>query len=142
MKNIIRLTFLLLFLAMISCDSENNSLDITIKTGKSEYISFSEVDVVISNNSSNDVNYFKCDNSDLSPSQILRYDNGKWIAEDYYVVCTSMGPSGYFGILKGLGVKQDTVPMGMLLGKIKLRYKFLIDNDTLTIDSNEFNVYR
>lgn len=126
---------------MISCDSENNSLDITIKTGKSEYISFSEVDVVISNNSSKDVNYFKCDNSDLSPSQILRYDNGKWNAEDYNVVCTSMGPSGYFGIIKGLGVKQDTVPMDMLLGKIKLRYKFLIDNDTLTIDSNEFNVY-
>ena len=140
MKNFIRLTFLSFILLMVSCDSDINKLDIVIKTGEIYYMEFSEVDVTITNNSSRDLYYFKCDNVDLSPSQILRYDNGKWIAVDYNVVCTDMGPSGYFGVLKGLGLKQDTVPLDRYLGKIKLRYKFMIDKDTLTIDSNEFNV--
>lgn len=141
MKKFNKIIFLPIFLLIVSCESENDSQIITIQTGKSEYIYQSEVDVTITNNSTKDVNYFKCDNSDLSPSQILRYDNGKWTAEDFYVICTAMGPSGYFGIIDGLGSKQDTIPLDMRLGKMKYRYKFVIENDTLTIDSNEFNVY-
>lgn len=140
MKNSLKLAGLPLFLLLLSCETENETSTLTVNTGKGEYTYLSYVDVTLTNQSDKDAAYFTCDNVDLTPSQILHYDNGEWVVEEIPVLCTGMGPAGYFGTIEADGNKKDTVVMDMPIGRVKLRYQFVIDNDTLNFDSNEFVV--
>jgi len=81
------------------------------------------------------------DNVDIGPAIVLKNENGAWIENEYDVACTQMGPMGYFGILDIAGTKHDTISLFNEMGKFKLRYRFLVDNDTLDFDSNEFLIY-
>lgn len=133
----------IVLIVFVSCGKEKtkDSQKIIIKTGKNEYVVNTKIDVAITNNLNNQAKHFKCDNSDLSPSKILKNKNGKWIENDYAINCTQMGPMGYFGVLDISETKHDTLSLFNEIGKFKLRYRFVVDNDTLDFDSNEFILY-
>lgn len=71
----------------------------------------------------------------------MKNENGLWIENEYAVACSHMEPMGYFGILDIAVTKHDTISLFNEIGKFKLRYRFVADNDTLDFDSNEFVLY-
>jgi hypothetical protein len=126
---------------MTGCEKESDSSKIIIvETGKSEYIVNSKIDVTIKNNLDKQANHFICDNTDLSPCEILKYENGAWVEKEYSVACTAMGPMGYFGVLDVSESKHDTISLFNEIGKFRLRYRFVVNKDTLDFDSNEFQL--
>ncbi|MFC0878928.1 hypothetical protein ACE01N_20205 [Saccharicrinis sp. FJH2] len=142
MKRISWITIIILTMFAIGCEKErHDSLNIKILTGKNEYVVNSKIDVTLKNDLYKQAAHFKCDNVDLCPAIILKNENGLWIENEYAVVCTQMGPMGYLGILDIAETKHDTILLFNEVGKFKLRYKFVVDNDTLDFDSNEFLLY-
>ena len=142
MKRLIQIITLFLMIFVFSCEKESNdSANIKIVTGKNEYVVNSRIDVTLKNDLNKKANYFKCDNVDLCPAKILKNENGIWIENEYAVVCTQMGLMGYFGILDIAETKHDNISLFNEVGKFKLRYRFVVDNDTLDFDSNEFLLY-
>lgn len=139
----IQIITLSLTIFVFSCEKESNDSTETIKisTGKNEYVVNSKIDVTLKNDLNKQAAHFKCDNVDLCPSKILKNENGVWFENEYTVVCTQMGPMGYFGILSIAEIKHDTISLFNEVGKFKLRYRFVADNDTLEFDSNEFLLY-
>ena len=143
MKRLIQIITFSLTIFVFSCEKENKDSTETIKitTGKNEYVVNSKIDVTLKNDLTKQASHFKCDNVDLCPSKILKNENGAWIENEYAVVCTQMGPMGYFGSLDIAEIKHDTISLFNEVGKFKLRYRFVVDNDTLDFDSNEFLLY-
>jgi len=142
MKRLIKIMLCLLTVFVISCEKESkDSISIKIETGKNEYVVNSEIDVTIKNDLNKLASHFKCDNVDLCPAKILKNENGIWIENEYPVVCTQMGPMGYFGVLDLAETKHDTISLFNETGKFILRYRFVVDSDTLDFDSNEFLLY-
>ena len=126
----------------IGCEEvSKDPINIKIETGKNEYVVNTVIDVTLTNNSNKQAQHFKCDNSDLGPFKMLKYENGIWIENYYAILCTAMGPMGYFGVLDISETKHDTLSLYNETGKFKLRYRFIVDNDTLDFDSNEFLLY-
>ncbi len=143
MKSLVQIITLSLMIFAFSCEKESNDSTEKIKilTGKNEYVVNSKVDVTLKNGLSKQASHFKCDNVDICPSIILKKEDDKWIENEYAVLCTQMGPMGYFGILNIAETKHDTISLFNEIGRFKLRYRFVIDNDTLDFDSNEFLLY-
>jgi hypothetical protein len=143
MKRLIQIISLSLTIFVFSCEKEskNSTEKIKIVTGKNGYVVNSKIDVSITNYIDKQATHFKCDNVDLCPSKILKNENGVWIESEYAVACTQMGPMGYFGVLNIAETKHDTISLLNEIGKFKLRYRFVVDNDTLDFDSNEFLLY-
>ena len=140
-KTIVVLISSLIFF-LTGCEKENiKPLSINIETGKSEYIGSSLIDVTIKNNLNQQASHFKCDNDDLCPSKILKNENDTWVEYGYPVACTQMGTAEYFGILKIAETKHDTLSLTDEFGQFKLRYRFIVANDTLDFDSNAFIVH-
>ena len=132
----------ILTIFVIGCEKESkDSLTIKIETGKNEYVVNSKITVTLKNNLNKQAAHFRCDNVDICPAIILKNVNGLWTENEYSVACTQMGPMGYFGTLDIAETKQDTISLFNEIGKFKLRYRFVVDNDTLDFDSNEFLVY-
>lgn len=69
-----------------------------------------------------------------------QYNNCNWIKSYYPLVCTAMGPAGFYGTLNISETKYDTITLFNETGKFKLRFRFIIDNDSLDFDSNEFTI--
>jgi hypothetical protein len=129
----------ILTIFVIGCEKESkDSLNIKVTTGKNEYVVNSKIDVTLKNDLNKKAYYFICDNVNLSPTKILKNENGVWIDAGYDIFCITMGPMGYFGILDKDETKHDTISLFNEIGKFKLRYRFVVDNDTLDFDSNEF----
>lgn len=142
MKKLIQIMTFSLSIITVGCEKEDkDSLNIKIVTGKNEYVVNSKIDVTIKNDLNKQAKYFKCDNVDISPAIILKNENGKWIENDNSIICTQMGSMGYFGVLDIAETKHDTLLLFNQIGKFKLRYRFVVDNDTLDFDSNEFLLY-
>jgi hypothetical protein len=139
MKNTVR--FILIILALSSgffgCKKSNDSLEIVVKTGKNQYVVNDKIDVSVTNHLTKQANYFICDNVGLSPSKFLKYNNGKWTEYYYPAICTAMGPAGFYGVLNASYTKFDTLTLPSEIGQFKLRYTFIVNNDTLNYDSNE-----
>jgi hypothetical protein len=141
MKRLIQILVFSLTIFLIGCEKESNdSKIIVVETGKSEYIVNSKIDVTIKNNLDKQANHFICDNTDLSPWKILKYENGTWVGKEYSFACTQMGPMGYFGVLDISESKHDTISLFNEIGKFRLRYRFVVNKDTLDFDSNEFQL--
>lgn len=143
MKRLIQIITLALMIFVFSCKKESidSTENIKIVTGKNEYVVNSKIDVTLKNDLSKQAYHFKCDNVDLCPTKILKNENGEWIESEYAVACTQMGPMGYFGVLNMAETKHDTISLFNEIGEFKLRYRFVVDNDTLDFDSNEFLLY-
>lgn len=142
MKRLIQIITLSLMIFVFSCEKDNNdSENIKIITGKKEYVVNSKIDVNLKNDLNKQAYHFKCDNVDLCPAKILKNENGVWTENEYSGACTQMGPMGYFGKLDIAETKHDTISLFNEIGKFKLRYRFVVDNDTLDFDSNEFLLY-
>lgn len=143
MKSLIQIITLSLMILFFSCEKESHDSKekIRIVTGKNEYVVNSKIDVTLKNDLSKQAAHFKCDNVDLCPTKIVKNENGVWIENEYAVLCTHMGPMGYYGVLNIAETKYDTISLFNETGKFKLRYRFVVDNDTLDFDSNEFSLY-
>ena len=135
MKKLIQIVCCTLVIFAFGCEKENeNQTIIKITTEKTEYVVNSKIDVTIKNDLEKQAAYFKCDNVDLRPVKILKNENGVWIENEYLVNCTQMGPVGYFGVLDNAETKHDTITFFNEIGKFKLRYRFVVDNDTIDFD--------
>jgi hypothetical protein len=142
MNRLIRISLFSLTIFMVACEKENtNKTDIMITTGNTEYVVNSMIDVTVKNDLKKQAAYFKCDNVDLCPAIILKNENGLWIENEYPVVCTQMGPMGYFGIIEIAETKYDTLSLFNETGLFKLKYRFVVESDTLDFESNEFILY-
>ncbi|HRX30643.1 MAG: hypothetical protein H6537_06925 [Bacteroidales bacterium] len=140
MKNFIPI--MLFSLLALACEKETQkSPNIEITTEKSEYAINSKIAVTIRNNLDKQAYYFKCDNVDICPSEILAHENGTWTEIDNPIACTQTGPMGYWGVLTVAETKHDTILLPNETGKFKLRYKLIVENDTFNFDSNEFLLY-
>lgn len=140
MGKLIKLLIVFSVLIYSRCEKINNveSNEIKIKTGKTSYIINDKIDLILINNTNSQAKYFICDNSDLDPTWILKYDNGNWIDSYYPLVCTAWGPAGFYGTLNVSEIKLDTITLFNEIGKFKLRFRFVIGNDSIDFDSNEF----
>ncbi len=143
MKKIILVATSFLALLVLSCEKENNDSlkNIEVLTGNDEYVVNSRIDVTLTNSLDEQAAHLSCDNADLWPEKILKYEDGAWVEYDYAVICTQVGSIGYSGVLEPGEVKNDTISMENETGNFKLRYQFVVDNDTLEFDSNEFLLY-
>jgi len=118
---------------------ENDST-IIIRTNKNQYFTNETINVSVTNKLDLPVNYFKCDNVDLSPVQVLQFSNGGWIEKEIPYLCTAMGPSGYFGVLNVKQAKNNSVSLPNMNGLIKLQFKFRLGEYYITYYSNEFTI--
>ena len=142
MKRFIQIMVFPFAILLTGCEKEGKDLiTIMIETSKKEYFVNSKILVTIKNDLNKQATHFKCDNVDLVPTKILKKENGRWIENEYPVVCTQMGPMGYFGLLNIAETKHDSITLLNSIGRFKLRYRFLIDNDYMDFDSNEFLLY-
>jgi hypothetical protein len=143
MKSLIETLMLSFFIFLaIECKKEDKDIKtVQVTVGKKEYIVNSKIDIIIKNDLNKPLYYLKCDNADLLPEIILEYENNQWNEIKNLPVCTQMGPMGYFGVIKEGETRKDTVILFNKIGKFKFRYIFIVDNDTLDFDSNEFKVH-
>lgn len=143
MKRVKLISIVLSLFFFTNCEKTETveSDTIKIRTGKANYLVNSEIDLTLINNTSSAAKHFICDNSNLAPTWIVEYDNNSWNEIEFPLLCTAMGPAGFYGILDVSEIKHDTVTLSINeTGKFKLRYRFVIGNDTLDFDSNEFTV--
>ncbi|MBN1950241.1 MAG: hypothetical protein JW801_03505 [Bacteroidales bacterium] len=134
---------LLLLLAILALGCERTKervIGINIETGAAEYLVNTPVDVRLTNHLAFSANYFICDQVDLGPARIMKYQNNEWTGEEYAVVCTQMGPSGYYGVFRIGETRYDTVMLFNETGLFRFRYRFMVKEDTLEYDSNEFRI--
>lgn len=115
---------------------------ITIRTDQSDYKTNSDIAFEFTKKIKKEAFFFVCDNNQsLHPSKVLKYDSGKWIESVAFRICTAMWPSGYFGKIDRKSTQFRAWYKFTEKGKFKLRYRFIIDRDTLDFDSNEVTIY-
>lgn len=132
---------LVLLLSTTGCQkTRDEANEIRIRTGQDAYVANSPIDVAIKNNSLKPAMHFICDNVEIAPASILKKENDTWTETEYLIFCTQMGPMGYYGTLHTGQTKHDTVSLYNEIGEFKLRYRFILGQDTLNFDSNEFLV--
>lgn len=143
MNRLIQIITLSLTIFLFNCEKESKEITerIEITTGKNEYVVNSKIDLTIKNELNKQAFYFKCVNVEVCPSKILKNVDGVWIEKEYSVVCTQMGSMGDVGVLDIGETIHDTILLFNEIGRFKLRYRFVVDNDTLDFDSNEFLLY-
>lgn len=131
MKKINQFLIIALIILIIGCEKESKDIaTISIKTGKNEYLVNSKIDITIKNNSNKQAQYIKCSDNNIQ-SEIHKYYNDTWNSY-YYFLCTNQG------ILDISEIKHDTIVFLDETGKFKLRYSFIVNNEALTVYSNEF----
>ena len=141
MKKVIQIVCCSLVLFAFGCQKdEENQSGIEIRTSKTNYVVNAKIPVTIESHLKIQAAYFTCDNIDLRAEKILKEENGAWVENQNLVNCTQMGPMGYFGILNQSETKKDSITLWNEVGKFKLRYRFVVDADTVDFDSNEFTV--
>ena len=141
-KNIIFPLVTLIFL--INGCEKADEIDKTIKkieivTDKNFYNSQEMINASITNQLSDTAYHFKCDNHDLRVNYIVKKESDTWVEEDYPLVCTTMGPSGFWGVIIPSQTKNDSLKIDSQ-GKYKLKYTFIINSDTTDYLSNEFEI--
>lgn len=148
--NISRCRFIFLFamvaylLLFIQCkkqtySNEDRNPTIEIKTDKNIYSISENIATEIVNKTANIIYHFKCDNVNIAPDRIEKFQNNSWFDLNYYVVCTAMGPAGYFGNLLPTESISDTILISKS-GIYRLKYKFIIELDTVICKSNKFQI--
>lgn len=123
----------------MACDAGEDELLILVETDQSDYLVNEDIQVNISNLSERNATYFRCDNVDLTPSHILRFEKVRWQAEEQFFLCTFRGPSGFIGSLTQGATEIDLISM-QKRGIYQLRYEFEIDGIRRFFDSNKFKV--
>ena len=129
----------LLFLSFLACDADEDELQILVETDKTEYLVNEDIQVSISNLSEKSAYYFRCDNVDLSPSHILRFEKIRWQEEEQFYLCTFRGPSGFIGSLAQGSTEIDLTSLEKR-GMYRLRYEFKIDGVRRYYESNMFKI--
>ena len=139
---LIGLNFLLV-ICFSNCEVEfetsTNSNDFTVETNETAYLVGDDININITNDIDETAYHYICDNSDLSYDQILRQTEDDWTEESNVVVCTTMGPMGFFGSLEQHEMKNETIQLDVE-GAYKLKYTFIMNADTISYFSNEFTV--
>ena len=132
---------ILLFILLVQCKREEVvTKTIEIKTDKTEYQIFEQISLIITNHLEKEASHFSCDQIDIAPSHLVEKDNSEnWIENELTYNCTHVGPMGYFGTLLSSAIKNDSTSIEET-GTYKLKYTFIIENDTTFYYSNEFSV--
>ncbi len=124
----------------LSCEKTTTNTiesEIVISTDEKIYSSNEKIAFEVLNKTENAWTHFICDNVNIAPDKIVKFHTGTWLEFDYFVICTAMGPAGYFGILEPMDMINDSL-MIEEIGRYKLRFKFIAESDTLFYYSNEF----
>jgi hypothetical protein len=120
-------------------NTNESEKEIVVSTDKKVYSSGEKIAIEVLNKTKNEWNHFKCDNVNIAPDKISKFHSGIWLEFDYFVICTTMGPAGYFALIEPMEMIKDTL-MIEEIGKYKLRFKFIAGSDTLFYYSNEFEI--
>ena len=112
--------------------------EISITTTQMEYPMNSHIGVIIRNNLNVPAKYTKCQDLGITPVSYLIYDNGTWTEKSYQVSCLQRDE--YAGTLNPGQEYQDSIILRDELGRCKVRYRFVVADDTLDFDSNEFEL--
>ena len=140
MKRSVVIILYFLVILFLGCKEEKDEVkNIEVLTGENEYLIGHEIDVSVINKLGKQVNYFRCDNVDFGPNEILVQEDGFWKETGFSIACTQMGLMGYWGVLSIGETQYDTLTISEF-GIYKLRYRFVSGNDTLDVDSNEFTI--
>ena len=135
--------YFLLAICFSNCEIEfgttTNSNDFSIETDESAYLVGDDINVNITNDIEETANHYMCDNVDLTYDQILKQTDDNWTEESNFVICTTMGPMGFFGTLVQHEMKNETIHIDVE-GTYKLKYTFIVNTDTISSFSNEFTV--
>ena len=122
-----------------STKTKHSNKIIKIHTDKNIYSPGEMIHVKIKSNLSQTAYHYSCDDVNLKPSHILSYVNGKWQEEAKYYICTTLGPMGFWGKLENIYAKEDSLYINKK-GLFTLKYTFIVEPDTLYIESNEFEI--
>lgn len=81
----------------IADETEDSVKKIAIVTNKNLYDVGEFINISIENQLSDTARHYKCDNHDLRLSHLIKKESDTWIAAEFPLWCTAMGPSGYIG---------------------------------------------